>query len=605
MELPAETNYQSLAARDHMFCTFDSGYAQSNSTPPLSAAFPQALSSDSLFFNDSDKDDNSCTVESCFEVQCHQVFIGMVTMQYQAQTDVVQLVERLDRACIRFVHFSKENELRSRVFSEKMGLESGWNCHISLLTDEATHSHSPKNASLVETGDVHLDDESPLHSELEKLLEQPHGLESCKNISNSAPGAINERPNEPKAASVESVVLKRPPSKESVADEENCPSLSGFTDSTEQSAPINFDMSNRVRSLAVFSRSNPSTLFTLLQAKLPRGIENIRPHLENVDNVPLLVSLFTDCSPDTTREMLSIMQSYGEIVVCLGSSASNANANIFLHADCSIAIEPLYPQLCQEFPSYTESNILSNRTLAPKKESKSCKCIEYEPSIYPNSQTISPIYLSRQLNAVPCSITVCRDDPVSILALIELSRRFSIGLWSCIQFWACCGCSLALVNTVCACLALPPLFSPLSVIYLMGVVVPLLSATLAKVDSDPDVMNRASTKKHNSFDSNEFVYAVGVYGCKFLPTIIIMVLSYCAITSHTASDSRSVDTSRCFSLYAIILHFGSSDLLLRFPQKLIIFVAVTISITFVHRDFMIWKKNPLTNTIWLIFCIFL
>ncbi len=30
------------------------------------------------------------------------------------------------------MHFSKENELRSRVFSEKMGLESGWNCHISL-----------------------------------------------------------------------------------------------------------------------------------------------------------------------------------------------------------------------------------------------------------------------------------------------------------------------------------------------------------------------------------------------------------------------------------------------------------------------------------------
>lgn len=81
------------------------------------------------------------------------------------------------------------------------------------------------------------------------------------------------------------------------------------------------------------------------QAKLPRGIENIRPHLENVDNVPLLVSLFTDCSANATREMLGIMQSYGEIVVCLGSSASNANADIFLQADCSIAVEPLYPQV--------------------------------------------------------------------------------------------------------------------------------------------------------------------------------------------------------------------------------------------------------------------
>lgn len=29
-------------------------------------------------------------------------------------------------------------------------------------------------------------------------------------------------------------------------EDENCRSLSGFTDSTEQSAPVNFDMSNRV-----------------------------------------------------------------------------------------------------------------------------------------------------------------------------------------------------------------------------------------------------------------------------------------------------------------------------------------------------------------------
>ena len=29
--------------------------------------------------------------------------------------DIVQLIEELETACIRFVHFSKENELRSRV----------------------------------------------------------------------------------------------------------------------------------------------------------------------------------------------------------------------------------------------------------------------------------------------------------------------------------------------------------------------------------------------------------------------------------------------------------------------------------------------------------
>ena len=36
------------------------------------------------------------------------------------------------------------------------------------------------------------------------------------------------------------------------------------------------------------------------RAQLPAGIENIRPHLDKMDNVPLLVSLFTDCNSDTT-----------------------------------------------------------------------------------------------------------------------------------------------------------------------------------------------------------------------------------------------------------------------------------------------------------------
>ena len=66
----------------------------------------------------------------------------MVQMQYQARVDIVQFIDLLEKACIRFVHFSKENELRSRVFSEKMGLESGWNCHISLrLGPPPPHTH--------------------------------------------------------------------------------------------------------------------------------------------------------------------------------------------------------------------------------------------------------------------------------------------------------------------------------------------------------------------------------------------------------------------------------------------------------------------------------
>jgi hypothetical protein len=42
-----------------------------------------------------------------------------------------------------------------------------------------------------------------------------------------------------------------------------------------------------------------------VNAKLPHGIESVKRHLKEVDNVPLLVSLFTDVTKVTTKQMVS------------------------------------------------------------------------------------------------------------------------------------------------------------------------------------------------------------------------------------------------------------------------------------------------------------
>ncbi|VVC99204.1 unnamed protein product [Leptidea sinapis] len=112
------------------------------------------------------------------------------TCSYQAQSDMVELIERLERACIRFVHFSKENELRSRVFSEKMGLESGWNCHISLMAQsQDSKPNSPLSSqSLIRdrpnTATINRPDTG------DNLLFSGN-MTSSKALSMSAPGAIN------------------------------------------------------------------------------------------------------------------------------------------------------------------------------------------------------------------------------------------------------------------------------------------------------------------------------------------------------------------------------------------------------------------------------
>lgn len=66
------------------------------------------------------------------------------------------------------------------------------------------------------------------------------------------------------------------------------------------------------------------------KAQLPTGVSRVRPHLEEVDNVPLLVSLFTDCDSEVNKEMLKIMQENDEVVLTIGSSLNTANIGMFL-----------------------------------------------------------------------------------------------------------------------------------------------------------------------------------------------------------------------------------------------------------------------------------
>lgn len=132
------------------------------------------------------------------------------------------------------------------------------------------------------TGNDDLTDSNPT-SDFSKRLSNAH-----ETNFNGSDESISRNSNKKKGTDGESKQLLT-----------GSPASSRFSDSItdkQTTAPIAFDISNR--------------------AKLPEGIENIRPHLENVDNVPLLVSLFTDCTPDTTCEMIKIMQ-VREILILL------------------------------------------------------------------------------------------------------------------------------------------------------------------------------------------------------------------------------------------------------------------------------------------------
>ncbi|ODN05210.1 hypothetical protein Ocin01_01491 [Orchesella cincta] len=631
-----------------------------------------SISTDCLL-TDSNKNIEVSDLLGCLQVQTGQIFIGMVTMQYQACMDMVQLIEQLDQACIRFVHFSKENELRSRLFSEKMGLESGWNCHISLSSaveesSEATDNYDESNEGSYSNG-------NPSNEESRRLIKgsttSAHKCKSnrlCQTRSACRRTSTSGLPSEdslllPRCSSSvpEMVMLSTKIKEESEIPESTEPSQGekhkekspsddiqsigfGFSSDEEEHSQLsrvrfedpikrNFlslDVQNTERSpcsSAVMSPNNTDSfqeVYELVEhptplgidmsnrAKLPIGIEQVRPHLENVDNVPLLVSLFTDCTADNTREMIHIMQDYGEVTLLLGSVCNADNKTVFLQADASISVEPMFPQSCQKTPAFSN----------------------------PSGGVPAPSDVAMLLTSLPSSLTFRRRDYISFYDLVAQARHFmNRCIRNSMQYWLCCNIAVTVLGLFTLLMLLPPLFALGDAIWLSCAIIPVLTLGLAfsimeKVDYN--VMDNASWKNQCQVDRQMFIYAFWFYGMKFLPSILNVVFmasfnlvyicqnlpnATCAWVYPVSAnpvppiqnaeqtkfskeaESISVLKTNCISTWSC----ENADRLLFVQQFSLFFLVlyfVTISAGFVYRSKYIWVLNPLGNKIWVITSIF-
>ncbi|KAF3704786.1 Transmembrane protein 94 [Channa argus] len=457
--------------------------------------------------------------EDCVQALSGQIFMGMVSSQFQARLDTVRLIDALVTACIRFVYFSMEDELRSKVFAEKMGLETGWNCHISLT---------------------------------------PNGDTPCDGVASSPSHfSLHEDLNHDSRDEAEGPLLP---------EEEVHSDLTSFQ-------PTDSDV--------------PSFLEDCNRAKLPRGICQVRPHLKNIDNVPLLVPLFTDCTQDTMCEMIKIMQENKEVTCCLGSSANFRNNRLFLQSDLSIALDPLYPSQClwETFGYATRGGF--NR----------------------DSEGLSPLGLSGQLNSLSCSVTFHQGESVSMVKLIEQARHTTYGIRKCFLFLLQCQLSLVIIQFL-ACLAqLPPPMNTTDILWLSCFSCPLLSMSLLGKPPDSSVMTVATGKNLEAIPRKTQTYFLGCFLLKFVLTVCAYLLAFGFTLQKVCHRSGTINsTGTCLE----ILKASSSDEapgwfnelsngLLLTQKVMAVFLVlhtVVISLSYVHRSQPLWRKSPFSNTWW-------
>lgn len=139
----------------------------------------------------------------------------------------------------------------------------------------------------------------------------------------------------------------------------------------------------------------------------------------------------------------------------------------------SIAVEPLYPQVCQQVPAFSPVS---------------------------QSDTISPVELSRRLNSLPCALSFHREELSSLLHLVLESRHLGFCLRNVLQLWAASVASLSAIQLGAALFFLPPVLTAGQVLWLSCVAVPLLSVSLMGAPTDSSVMNVATGKNSRRID---------------------------------------------------------------------------------------------------------
>jgi len=176
------------------------------------------------------------------------------------------------------------------------------------------------------------------------------------------------------------------------------------------------------------------------------------------------------------------------------------------------------------------------------------------------------------------------------------------------QFFLSSCLSLSLAQMLTSVIFLPPLLSPGIVLWLSLIVIPILSVSLMGVQPDHGVMNVATGKKLH-LNKETIVYFFVCYMIKFIPSILICIIIFTIIIGTSCHETHvgSLTLGPCW-MFSDVKADGdirtdiiwSSHLLIgqTISSLFLMLYLVIISMGFVHRNHLLWQRNPLRNVCW-------
>lgn len=235
-----------------------------------------------------------------------------------------------------------------------------------------------------------------------------------------------------------------------------------------------------------------------VKAQLPHGIKDIRKHIETTDNVPLLMSLFSDAFPSATKQMIRILQENHESVCCLGSSTCLENLPLFAQGGVAVAVDPV----SQEDNGEEENGRLD--------------------------ELVSSYHGFTQLLTFPCAFHI--KSPSSshafqiLFHLIKEGRHMLANLKQSFMFFMGCNLCMFGLQLCSSIFFLPPIVNGLQSLWLMLIVIPIMSLSMMNNPIEPRIMDLISSK--NISKNMRYFGRVLFNVSKFLLSIPLFILIF-------------------------------------------------------------------------------
>ena len=329
-----------------------------------------------------------------------------------------------------------------------------------------------------------------------------------------------------------------------------------------------------------------------VNAKLPHGVEDVRRHLEEVDNVPLLVSLYTDVTKGTTKEMVDIFQEYSDTVIAVGLSHLPSNDGIFSSADIAVGIDVL-------IDSQPTSSIIPG-TGNDTDHDETLTILDAE------------LELVSAISSHACAFRFRGVSSLSHLsAIIEQGRASLESVSAGVVFFLASSLSLSffVLLTVCTPSTTIPHVPILGVVIFLQIVVPFLGFSMAFSDTPPNAMKEVPPKNDTkvTFGKKEGLKLYQTLILKSIPPAVFcqllhlitfgeLIISFepSLVTEKCSGADSWVDVIRC---HALKDYSGAA----RISSGVIVFgifalTTILLSSTYIDRFDPIleskpWKRN--------------